>query len=122
MINNGCSATMMYMTAQVKMHNKKRRAPQWDLSETRRIVLAYLAPYAVSVYLFGSRANGTMTRYSDIDVAVLAKELLPAGLLSKIREKLDDSQIIYKVDLVDLNDVSTEFKEKVINEGVLWKD
>jgi predicted nucleotidyltransferase len=74
------------------------------------------------VYLFGSRANGTMTRYSDIDVAVLSRQSLPVGLLSTIREQLEDSQIVYKVDLVDLNEVSTEFKEKVINEGILWKD
>ncbi len=63
-----------------------------------------------------------MMRYSDIDVAVISKESLPAWLLSNIREQLEDSQILYKVDLVDLNDVSEEFKEKVISEGGLWKD
>ncbi len=110
------------MTTQVKNQIKKRNAPEWDLSETRRIVLELLAPYDVSVYLFGSRANGTMTRNSDIDVAVLSKELLPAGLLSIIREKLEDSQILYNVDLVDLSEVSQEFKDKVIREGMIWKD
>ena len=73
-----------------------------------------LTPYAVSVYLFGSRANGTITRNSDIDVAVLARESLPAGLLSTVRAKLEDSQILYNVDLVDLSEVSQEFKDKVI--------
>ena len=110
------------MTTQVKNQIEKRHAPEWDLSETRRIVLELLTPYAVSVYLFGSRANGTMTRNSDIDVAVLAQEALPAGLLSKIREKLEDSQILYNVDLVDLSEVTQEFKDKVIREGLIWKD
>ena len=112
----------MNMTTQVKNQIEKRNAPEWDLSETRRIVLELLMPYDVSVYLFGSRANGTMTRNSDIDVAVLSKELLPVGLLSKIREKLEDSQILYNVDLVDLSEVSQEFKVKVIREGIIWKD
>lgn len=110
------------MATQQKNQIKKRNAPEWDLSEARRIVLKLLAPYAASVYLFGSRANGTMTRNSDIDVAVLPDESLPTGLLSKIREKLEDSQIIYNVDLVDLSEVSQKFKEKVIREGLIWKD
>jgi len=110
------------MTTQVKNQIEKRHAPEWDLSETRRIVLEFLAPYDVAVYLFGSRANGTMTRNSDIDVAVLSKESLPAGLLSRIREKLEDSQIIYNVDFLDLSEVSQEFKDKVIREGIIWKD
>ncbi len=110
------------MTIKGKNQIEKRNAPEWDLSETRRIVLEMLTPYAVSVYLFGSRANGTMTRNSDIDVAVLAQEALPAGLLSKIREKLEDSQILYNVDLVDLSEVTQEFKDKVIREGLIWKD
>jgi len=115
-------ATIMNMATQQKNQIKKRNAPEWDLSEARRIVLKLLAPYAASVYLFGSRANGTMTRNSDIDVAVLPEESLPTGLLSKIREKLEDSQIIYNVDLVDLSEVSQKFKEKVIREGLIWKD
>ena len=110
------------MTTQAKNQIEKRNAPEWDLSETRRIVLELLTPYDVLVYLFGSRANGTMTRNSDIDVAVLSKEPLPAGLLSKIRETLEDSQILYNVDLVDLSEVSQEFKDKVIREGIIWKD
>jgi len=110
------------MSTQVKKQIDKRSAPEWDLLETKRIVLELLTPYAVSVYLFGSRANDTMTRSSDIDIAVLSKKPLPAGLLSKIREKLEDSQILYNVDLVDLNEVSADFKEKVIREGIIWKD
>ncbi len=64
----------MNMISRVKNQIEKRNAPEWDLSEARRIVLELLTPYSVSVYLFGSRANGTMTRNSDIDVTVLSKE------------------------------------------------
>ena len=70
----------------------------WDLNEARRIVLGLLEPYCADVYLFGSRANQTSIRYSDIDIAVLANKPLPAGLLAEIREALDDSNIIYRVD------------------------
>ena len=94
--------------------------PDWDLAETRRIVLAHLAGYKVRVYLFGSHAKHTAHRTSDIDVALSPERPLPAGLLSDIREALEKSNILYHVDIVDLSLVETGFREKVLNEGVLW--
>lgn len=97
-------------------------APQWDMEEAKRIVTNMLASYPVKIYLFGSRANGTMGRFSDIDIAVLPEEPLPIGLLSTIREELEQSNILYAVELVDLSKVSDEFKNRVTREGCLWKD
>ena len=94
--------------------------PDWDLAETRRIVLDYLAGYKVRVYLFGSHAKHTAHRTSDIDVALLPELPLPAGLLSDLREALENSNILYHVDLVDLSFADTGFREKVLNQGVLW--
>lgn len=106
----------------MSLHKSLKPAPQWDLEEAKRIVINMLACYATKVYLFGSRAKGTMGRYSDIDIAVLPDEQLPVGLLSDIREALEQSNILYKVELVDLSSVSHEFKNRVISEGCLWKD
>ena len=96
--------------------------PNWDLAETRRIVLEYLSGYSVSVYLFGSHVKNTAHRTSDIDVAILPDYSLPAGLLSDVREALEDSNIIYHVDLVDLYYADAAFRQKVLSEGVLWSD
>ncbi len=109
------------MAASLNNQTDKKIAPKWDVAETKRIVLENLSPYAVSVYLFGSHASNTMVRSSDIDVAVLSNEPLPTGLLSDIRDKLEDSHILYSVDLVDLSEVSQIFKDKVMKEGVIWK-
>jgi len=51
-----------------------KESPEWDIAEARRIVLDKLAPYSVSVFLFGSRANGTMSKVSDIDICCIAKK------------------------------------------------
>ena len=45
---------------------------------------------------------------------------LPAGLLSEIREALEESLVLYPVDLVDLSDATPQFRERVLQEGVLW--
>jgi len=95
---------------------------QQDLDDARYIVLDVLKSYPGSVYLFGSRAKGTQGRFSDIDIAVLPKDPLPEGLLASLREKLADSHIIYTVDVVDLSLVDDDFRNKVLQEGILWKD
>lgn len=97
-------------------------APEWDLKEARHIVLSLLEGCSAKVYLFGSRANDTAGRLSDIDIAILPAAELPAGLLSDIREALEQSNILYRVDIVDLTQVSELFKLKVLRQGVLWND
>ena len=53
---------------------------------------------ADSVILFGSRAKGTNTERSDIDIAVKGvKDIW------KLQEKLEEIPTLYKIDLVDLD-------------------
>ena len=92
------------------------------LEEAKRIILGGLKGYNVAVFLFGSRATGTAGPISDIDVAIYPKECLPAGLLSTIREELEESGIPYSVDLVDLTQLSQSWLEKIQRDGVAWKD
>lgn len=90
------------------------------LEEMQRIILSGLQGYNVKVYLFGSVAQGKTGRSSDIDVAILPMEPLPAGVLSAIRETLEESRIPYTVDLVDLSQADVNFSNRVIKEGLLW--
>jgi len=93
-----------------------------DLTEVRRIVLRGLAGRRARVYLFGSWARGEESRVSDIDVAILPEESLPAGLLPEIQEALEESASLYPVDLVDLTTASASFRDRVLAEGLLWTD
>lgn len=74
------------------------------------------------VYLFGSRASNTYSDHSDIDIAVIAENPISLYKLSEIREMLSQSNIIYEVDLIDLNSVDEKFRDKVIKGGLLWSD
>ena len=93
-----------------------------DLEEIRRLVLAGLGGYRARVYLFGSWATGKATHASDIDVAILPLEPIPRHLLSEIREALEESSVLYPVDLIDLSDSSEDFRARVLSEGVLWNE
>jgi predicted nucleotidyltransferase len=90
------------------------------LEEVRRIVLGVVSERNVRVYLFGSWARGEASRLSDIDVAIDPQIALPRGTLAQLREQLEESHIPYRVDVVDLSHVSSEFRQRVIAEGVLW--
>jgi predicted nucleotidyltransferase len=93
-----------------------------DLAEVKRIVLEGLADYDVRVYLFGSHSQGTETLTSDIDVAILPLEPLPIGLLSGLREELEESLVLQPVDLVDLSVAEPAFRQRVMQEGILWSE
>ncbi|WP_165445090.1 nucleotidyltransferase family protein [Gracilibacillus phocaeensis] len=74
------------------------------------------------VYLFGSWALNEEKHSSDIDIAMDA----PADLSEKswvaLRERIEESQLPYRVDLIDLPKASIEIKNKIRKEGILWKD
>jgi predicted nucleotidyltransferase len=93
-----------------------------DLEEVRRLVLERLAGRQARVFLFGSWARGEARRYSDIDVAILAAEPLPAGFLPDLQEALEASQVLYPVDLVDLAEAPAALRERVLAEGQPWND
>ncbi len=94
--------------------------PKWDLAEAKRIVMSMLKNYPTTIYLFGSRATGNATTHSDIDIAILPENKLPLGVLSEIRDALENSNVIYNVDIVDLSEVTESFKNRVMEEGQLW--
>jgi hypothetical protein len=93
-----------------------------DLESTKKIVLEQLKAFRAKVYLFGSQATGKARLYSDIDIAVLPLEPLPIHIVSEIQEKLDESNILRKVDVVDLSMSDNVFLQRVEREGILWKE
>ncbi len=67
--------------------------------------------------LFGSRAKGTFKNNSDIDLAIF--ENVDRENEYKIRNEMDELDIIYKVDLVFINDnTKKELLESIKTEGV----
>jgi len=63
------------------------------------------------VWAFGSRVTGTARRYSDLDLAVITDQPLDFGFLGELRDAFSESDLPFKVDVVDWGSTSTEFRE-----------
>ena len=76
----------------------------------------------VTVILFGSRAREDYLETSDMDIGILPKREMGKSKISLFRERIENSNIPYKVDVIDLSQASKEFTDKVLKEGLLiWK-
>jgi predicted nucleotidyltransferase len=69
-------------------------------------------------YLFGSRARGTAKPCSDADVVVVSDEIIPLAILSDLNERFSESALAFKIDLVDWQRISPEFRNKIKSEWV----
>lgn len=86
-----------------------------DLELAGRVIRSHLAGRDARVRLFGSRTRGDSCIWSDIDVAIQASPALPAGMLSALREALEESSC-----LVDWNDTGAALRESIGREGIDW--
>jgi len=76
----------------------------------------------ITVILFGSRARGDYFETSDMDIGILPRKEINRGKIALLRERIENSNIPYKVDVVDLSQASKEFTDNVLEEGVIiWK-
>ena len=91
------------------------------LDEIRKVVEDALVDYRVKVYLFGSWATGKAHRASDVDIAIDAQQSIPRGLLARLRERLEESHIPYRVEVVLLDEADEALRRRILAEGILWK-
>ncbi|MDR1418659.1 MAG: nucleotidyltransferase domain-containing protein [Endomicrobium sp.] len=86
------------------------------LSIVRKILNENLKDLNTIVYVFGSRRSGTVKKYSDLDLAIdYAGQKIPFGVYTKLSVAFENSLLPYKVDIVDLNSVSDQFKKFINN-------
>jgi ribosomal protein S18 acetylase RimI-like enzyme len=78
-----------------------------------KILTLILSRYPYNFYMFGSRVKLTARKLSDIDL--FYKDEIPDQILGNIEEDLEESNLPYKVDIVDYNKCDEEFK-KILNE------
>jgi hypothetical protein len=94
---------------------------KFGISEThwcliKQILLAPIREAGGRAWVFGSRARGDYTEFSDLDI--LIEGLSDPTLLSAISEKLEESTLPFRIDLVRGPDLAETYRDGVFRERV----
>lgn len=65
------------------------------------------------VWAFGSRVTGNARKYSDLDLAVGGDKPLPLAVLAELEDGFSESDLGFRVDVVDWASASEEFKAAI---------
>ena len=77
--------------------------------EIVRRLLAVQVPDC-EVRAFGSRVTGNARPYSDLDIILLGPTRLSIGRLAALREAFAESELAIRVDVIDWNAISKNFR------------
>jgi DNA polymerase sigma len=70
-----------------------------------------LSGISYHAFVFGSQANKISLSRSDIDVGIMADDVIPSWQLSNIIGDIEELPMLYKIDVVDFKEVDDQFKE-----------
>ena len=79
-----------------------------ELSAVKAILQAHL-PNSATAHVFGSRASGRAKAWSDLDLVLEGIAPLPLTLIAALAEAFEESELPWKVDIVDRKTVSDGF-------------
>ncbi len=74
------------------------------------------------ILLFGSRARGKYRHGADFDIGI---ESVDPEIFQRLRVQfgnfLEESIVPYKVDLILLDNVKSDFRKEVMKDAIIWK-
>lgn len=86
-----------------------------DELETVKTIIHSVIPEH-EVRAFGSRVAGNFKKYSDLDLVIVGEHKIDRKILIQLKEKFQESDLSFRVDILDWARISPEFK-KVIEIG-----
>lgn len=92
------------------------------ISQKYRIKVENIArkkiPDDVKLFVFGSSIDEHRERFYDIDLGVIGK--IDGKIIHELREDFEESDLPYKIDVVNFNEVDEQFSNAVFSDKVLW--
>lgn len=89
--------------------------------ETVRDILSRFVPDR-EVRAFGSRVSGTAKPFSDLDLAVMGNGAMPSAVLADMKEAFSESNLPFKVDVVDWATTKETFRRIMEKEFVVVQE
>ena len=71
------------------------------------------------IWAFGSRARHTHKPFSDLDIVVVSETPVALSTLAALREAFSESDLPWKVDIVDWVSISDAFRHLIESDKVL---
>lgn len=114
------------MTAYLSFINFKKVMMTFDILPSHldliHAILKKNLPHNTTVWIFGSRVQCAQKKYSDLDLLIdCQKTKLPDMILIALKDDFDESDLPYKVDLLDWHVISDAFKKQIQNKQVFLK-
>lgn len=84
-----------------------------EMTQIQKILREFLDSKTVRVYVFGSRAGNRARPESDLDILLRGTSEIPYSTLTQLKEAFEESDIPYKIDVLDYFSVSDRFRKKI---------
>lgn len=91
-----------------------------DMETVRSILSRHVADREVRV--FGSRIMGKAKKFSDLDLAVMGDTSLSLSILADLEEDFRESNLPFKVDVVDWATTKETFRQIIEKENVVLQE
>lgn len=76
-----------------------------------RVIRAHIPDRSYRIFLFGSRAEGTAQKRSDIDIGIEGRGPVPFETLTAIADDLENLPSLHSIDVVDFSRIPERFRQ-----------
>lgn len=81
--------------------------------QIKKTIGKFINPKDYKIFIFGSRAKEKARKFSDYDIGIMGKRPLSFEKMALIEDALEESDLPFRVDLIDFHSVTKEFKKSV---------
>jgi predicted nucleotidyltransferase len=101
--------------------DKSEKVPRIIREQIIKILFRRINPETTTVFLFGSLAENTDMKYSDIDIGIVSgDEISDAVFLSLCDDLNYKADTLRKIDLVDFKKVDNAFRKFALENIEIW--
>ncbi len=84
----------------------------------KKIIKEILSKYPYKFYVFGSRVKENHKKLSDLDLCYL--DPIPSSVINLIENDFEESDLPFKVDIINWKNCSKEFQEEINKDLILF--
>jgi|SRR3989338_1764256 len=92
------------------------------ISELKQQVLKTLKGEKLKIIIFGSRARNDYNATSDVDIGLIPYGKIKEDKITILRDKVEQMNIPYKVEIVNFQETSEDFRQEALRKVMVWKD